>query len=61
MGGDGCDAVAGDADVEFAERGTGTIGDLGVEDEDASWRGVLRLGVRAGGENQRREECQGQN
>jgi hypothetical protein len=41
MGGDGCDAVAGNANVRFAERRTGAVGDFGVDDEDAC--GVLRL------------------
>jgi hypothetical protein len=37
--GDGDDAVAGDADVEFAEWGAGAVGDLGVADEDRLRRG----------------------
>ncbi len=40
VGGDGEDAVAGDADAEFAEWGASAVGDLGVEDEDGFWRGV---------------------
>jgi len=32
IGGDGDDAVAGDADVGFVERGAGAVGDLGVDD-----------------------------
>jgi hypothetical protein len=43
VGSDGSDAVADDADIEFAQRGAGAVGDLGVKDEDASWRRVLRL------------------
>ena len=31
--GDGDDAVAGDADVGFAEGGAGAVGDFGVDDE----------------------------
>jgi hypothetical protein len=56
IGGDGDDAVTGDADIEFAERGAGTIGDLGVNDEDGLRRGILRLGARIRGEDQRSEE-----
>jgi hypothetical protein len=48
VGGDGEDAVAGDSDAEFAEWGTSAVGDLGVEDEDGFWRGVLRLSARVG-------------
>jgi hypothetical protein len=59
--GDGDDVVAGDAYVEFAERGAGAIGDLGVEDEDGLRRWVLRLGARIRGEDQRSEECKGEN
>jgi hypothetical protein len=44
--GDGDDAVAGDTDVEFAERSAGAVDDLGVEDEDGFWCGVLRLSAR---------------
>ena len=51
VGGDGEDAVAGDADAEFTEWGASAVGDLGVEDEYGLWRGVLRLGVRVSGEN----------
>ena len=47
MGGDGGDAVAGDADIEFAEGGSGAVGDLGMDDQDGrvrSWS--LCVGVR---------------
>jgi hypothetical protein len=59
IGGDGDDAVAGDADVEFAERGAGAVGDLGVEDEDGFRRGGLRLSARMSRECERSEECEG--
>jgi hypothetical protein len=45
--GDGDDAVARDAYVEFAERRAGAVGDLGVEDEDSFWLGALGLSARA--------------
>jgi hypothetical protein len=51
IGSDGYDAVAGDANVEFAERRAGAVGDLGVEDEDRLRRGALRLSARVSGEN----------
>lgn len=42
---DGYDAIAGDANVRLAERGTGAVGDLGVEDEDGGGS-VLRACAR---------------
>ena len=36
--GDGGDAVARDADVGFAKRGAGAVGDFGVDDEDGCVR-----------------------
>ena len=58
IGGDGDDAVAGDADVEFAERGAGAVGDFGMEDQDGLRRNSeLVRGVRGEDQEARREKC----
>jgi hypothetical protein len=56
IGGDCGDAVAGDADVEFAEGGACAVGDFGVKDEDGGvGGGSLRDGM--GREGERDDEC----